>query len=156
MIAWAMERVHRRGFAKDPTPQQITNRQETVAPMVLSLSDNPAPRPLYVVPATASRPVRESAVVVLVWVVARRRPACCTRRRCRSRWLARRQSRGSNGRGRRAEYSARFSLRAARDARAGAVAGQRASDDVSAVIDGRVAERAGDRAAATAATTRPS
>ena len=147
-------------------PQQITNGRDTVVPGVFPLSDYPASRPLYVVPATASRPVRNSAVVVLVcgrhvgcvrrrW--RRRRPACWTRRLCRrlcrGRWLARRRSRGSNGRGRRAEYSARFSLRAARGARAGAVAGQRARDDVSAVIDGRIWECAGDLAAATAVTT---
>ena len=125
MIAWAMERVPRRGIAKVP-PQQMTNGQETAVPIVLSLSDDPASRPLNVVLPSASRPVRNSAVVVLVcgrhvgyvrrrW--RRRRPACWTRRLCRGRWLARRRSRDSNGRGCRAECSARFSVRATRGRR---------------------------------------
>ena len=42
MIAWAMERVHRRGFAKDPPP---TNNKQAGD----GRTDDPASRPLYVV-----------------------------------------------------------------------------------------------------------
>ena len=107
---------------KGPPSQQITNGREPAVPVVLSLSDDPASRPLYEVPATASRPVRNSAVVVLVcgrhvgyvrrrW--RRRRPACWTRRLCRGNG----SRAGDLGRGCRAECSARFSVRATRGRR---------------------------------------